>query len=271
MSMTYLLLFLSLPLLAQAPKARIEVIPPPKTLEDFEHEFKGCPENSECDQVMGHQMQRWKELVKNLVDGEVPPEKRATLLEDFREKYGLPVEFYTYKKSQKGFKPLYFNSPCKGHNPKANEDQRVLIGMAFLKSLSNAKGFVWRDQTQHEVPVGELLIPQPVTVYYDDGPRKYQLPLGDQPLFIKNKELYVLREEEDLFYFLKVSPDGKWKIENVDFKRLGEWENKKENATCPVDKSMSAPAIFNVEFCKSIWDEGLKRPVVVKMHQGCPT
>lgn len=270
MSITYLLLFLSFPLLAQAPKAKIEVVPPPKTPEDFEHEFKGCPENSQCDQIMGHQMLRWKDLVTKLDDEEIGLDKRARLLEAFREKYGLPVEFYTYKKSQQGFRPLYFNSSCKGHNPKEQEDQRVLKGVAFVKSISNEKATVWRDQTLHEVPVGEILIPQPVVVYYEGGPQKYQLPLGDQPLYIKNRELYVLKEEDSFFYFLKVAPDGSWKIENMDFTRLSFWQNQKENVPCPKDKEKTAPDIFSVEFCKSVWDEDLKRPVVVKMFEGCP-
>ncbi|HXH74236.1 MAG TPA: hypothetical protein VNJ08_04680 [Bacteriovoracaceae bacterium] len=268
----YLLLFLSFSLFAQPAAPKIEVMPPPKSVVDFEHEFKGCPENSECDQVMGLQMQRWKDLITKLEEDEaITPPKKAQFLELFRAKYGLPIEFYTIKKSQQGFKPMYYNSQCKEHNPKGNEELRVLKGISFVKALSNEKATIWRDQAQIEVPLGTLLTPQPVLVYYSETPEKYQLPLGDQPLYIKNKELIVLKEEDNFFYALSVSPKGEWKVENMDFTRLSYWEDKRENVTCPPDKTNVAPSLFKVEFCKTVWDDDLKKTVIVKMYQGCST
>lgn len=266
MRVTYLLFFLSLPLFSQT-RPKIEVIPNPKTIEDFEHQYKGCLENSECDQVMGLQLSRWKDLITKLKDDKIEAGKKAQYLELFRSKYGIPVEFYTVQKSQQGFKPLLFNSSCKDHNPKTGE--KTLKGTAFLKSLSKEKAIVWRDQTQIEVPVGELLEPQPVTVYFDGSPHTYLLPLGDQPLFIKGGELFVLKEEDNFFYTLKVSKTGEWKIENLDFSKISEYDDKKDNVTCPKDPTKQTPKAFGVEFCKSIWNEDSKKTVVVKMHQGC--
>jgi hypothetical protein len=200
-----LLLLLALEARAQgAPK--IELLPAPKAPEDYEHQFKGCLENSECDQVMGHQLSRWNELVKKLKLPEMEEKERVRYLELFRAKYGIPVEFYTVQKSQQGFKPLLFNSSCREHNPKSGA--KILRGTAFLKGLSHEKAVVWRDQTQIEVPIGELLTPQPVVAYRDAAIARYELPLGDQPLFIRNNHLYVLREADDLFYFLTVSEAG---------------------------------------------------------------
>lgn len=267
MHVSYLLFFLSLSVFAEVPR-QIQVIPNPQSVEDFDHQFKGCLENSECDQVMGLQLSRWKELIDKLKEDKVEAAKKPQFVELFRGKYGIPVEFYTYQKSQQGFKPLLFNSPCKDHNPK-DPNQKVLRGIAFVKSLTKEKAVVWRDQTQIEVPTDELLMPQPVTVYYPEGAKTYYLPLGEQPLFLKNKEMYVLREEDGFFYPLKVSENGDWKIEGLDMARLTEWEDKKENATCPKDEKKLAPKVFGVEFCKSVWDEDSKKTVVVKMHQGC--
>jgi hypothetical protein len=271
MHTAYLIFFLSFPLWASPLRPKIELLPAPESIEDFEHQFKGCPENSECDQVMGMQMQRWKDLVSKIEEQGIQGAKKAQFLELFREKYGIPVEFYTYVKSQQGFKPLFFNSHCKDHNPKDNEEKRVLKGTAFVKSLSDKKATVWRDQTQIEVPVGELFLPQPVLVYFSQIPQVYQLPLSDQPLFIKNKELHVLKEEDGFFYFLKISAKGDWKMEDVDFSLLGQWERKRENVTCPDDKNNTTPTEFGVVFCKSVWDEDQKKPVIIKMHQGCVT
>jgi hypothetical protein len=266
MTYYYLLFFLSFSLFAQS-KAQIEVLKNPQSLEDFEHQFKGCPENSECDQVMGLQLGRWKDLVSKLKDGEMTATKKVQFLELFRAKYGIPVEFYTYQKSQLGFKPLLYNSSCRNHNPK-DKEKKILRGSAFLKSLSSTEGVVWRDQTQIQVPVGELIVPQPVQVF-SPTPVTYQLPLGDQPLFIKNKELHILREEDGLFYFLKISSTGDWKVEDVDMSRLSFWEDKRENVTCPVEKEKSKSIYFESSFCKKIWDEDTKTTLIIKMNEGC--
>lgn len=258
----------------------IKLVGEPKSLEDFEHHNKGCPANSECDQVMGHQLQRWQDLTKNLKSSETSHANKALALEAFREKSGIPVEFYTYKKSQQGFRPLYFNSPCKEHNPKL-EEKRVLRGIAFVRSIQKDKALVWRDQAQIEVPVGELFIPQPVRVYFPSlqptvagapdqgGSIDYQIPIDDQPLFIRDKSLHIVREEDDYFFMLKITPAGDWSIVDSDFTRLSEWEMKREYVPCPEDKEKKTPKEFGVTFCKSIWNEDIQKPVVIRLHSGC--
>lgn len=263
----YLLFFLSFEVLAQA-KPQIQVMPAPQTFEDYEHQFKGCPENSECDQVMGLQMSRWKELLTKLKNEKVPSAKKMQFLELFRSKYGIPVEFYTHQKSQKGFKPLLFNSPCKEHNPK-EADKKIFRGTSFVQSLTEKEAVVWRDQARIEVPVGELFIPQTVSIYYPDGVKNYYLPLMEQPLFIKNKELHVLREDDDFFYMLKINPQGAWKVEDFNLSTLSEFEDKRQNVKCPVDKTKAPVGAFGIEYCKTIWDADLKQILTVKMHQGC--
>jgi hypothetical protein len=168
MRVTFLLFFMSLSAFSQ-PGPEIQVIPNPKTIDDFEHQYKGCLENSECDQVMGLQLGRWKDLINKVKDEKMDASKKSQFMELFRAKYGIPVEFYTIQKSQQGFKPLLYNSHCKEHNPKEPK-AKVLRGTAFLKSLTKEKAVVWRDQAQIEVPLGELLSPQPVIVYDDAGP-----------------------------------------------------------------------------------------------------
>ena len=266
MRVSYLLFFLSLSAFAQT-KPNIQVIPDPKSIEDFDHQYKGCLENSECDQVMGLQLTRWKDLIKKMKNDDMPATKKAQYIELFRGKYGIPVEFYTAQKSQQGFKPLLFSSSCRDHNPK-DKEQSILKGIAFVKSINEEKATVWRDQTQIEVPVGNLFSPQPVTIYYPDGEKTYYLPLDDQPLFIKNKEVIVLKEDDDFFFGLKISSTGDWKVVDLDMTRLSEFQEKKQNVECP-KKAKPAPKAFGVEFCKNIWDEDLKKTVVVKLHEGC--
>lgn len=266
MKTAYLIFFISISVLA-TPKPKIELIPPPKSMEDYDHHFKGCLENSECDQVMGLQLSRWSDLIKKLRD-EVPDSvKKFQLLEIFREKYGIPVEFYTYQKSQQGFKPLLYNSPCKTHNPANGE--KILKGTSFIKSLGKDKAIVWRDQTQIEVPVGEILVPQPVYVYRGNNVIQYNLPINDQPLFIRNNELFILREDDGFFYFLSISQFGEWRIQNIDMTKLSEWSEKRSEVVCPKDSNKSDVKFFQNEFCKLIWDENLKQTITVKMQKGC--
>ncbi len=82
--------------------------------------------------------------------------------------------------------------------------------------MTKDKAIVWRDQAQIEVPVGELLTPQPVTVFTTTGAENYFIPIDDQPLFIKDKSLHILKEDEGFFYVLKIDPKGDWKIVDID-------------------------------------------------------
>lgn len=266
MRVSYLLFFISLSVFSQT-TPQIQVIPNPKSLDDFDHQFKGCQENSECDQVMGLQLTRWKDLLTKVNDQKVEPAKKAQYIELFRAKYGIPVEFYTQQKSQLGFKPMLFDSHCKEHNPKTGP--KILKGTAFVKSLNKERAVVWRDQAQIEVPVGELFLPQTVSVYEGANVDTYLLPIGDQPLYIKNKDLHILREEDGFFYMLRISQNGDWKVENVQTSKLSEWEDKRAEVVCPKDKTKLDPGVFGIEFCKTVWNEDLKKAVVVKLHQGC--
>lgn len=264
MGLTYLLLFITLSTFAQN-RPRIQVLPNPQSLEDFDHEFKGCPENSECDQVMGHMLSNWKSLTGKLKET-IDQDKISKELEMFRSKYGIPVEFYTIQKSQQSFKPSIHSSPCKEHNPKTGE--KILRGTAFVKSISLDKAIIWRDQSQIELPLSDILVPQLVKAYYDNGPVTYFLPLNDQPLFIKNRELYVLREDDGLYYTLKISENGNWKIVMIEMSNLSLWEDKRQDVVCPKDKEATS-TIFTNQFCKSIINLDTNKVMTVRMGQGC--
>ena len=263
---TYLLLFFSLSVLGQT-KPRIQVIPNPKSLEDFDHQFRGCPENSECDQVMGHMLTNWKTIISKVKD--MPDRlKVSQALETFRLKFGIPTEFYTSQKTSIGFKPALYDSSCKEHNQKGGT--KILKGLSFMKSMTSQTAIVWRDQAQIELPIKDNIYPQPVRVYYESTPVTYQLPINDQPLFIKGRELYILKEEDGFYYTLKISENGDWKVVNLDLTQLSTMEEKRSYVPCPKD-ALKAPAAFGEEFCKSVWDVDAKKTIPVKMHQGCTT
>ncbi len=267
MRTTFLIFFVTISAFSQT-SPQIQVMKDPKTLDDFEHQFKGCLENSECDQVMGLQLGRWRNLVDKLKNSSIDTANKAKLVELFRAKEGIPAEFYTFQKSQQGFKPMLFDSPCKNHNAK-ERTHKILKGTSFIMKLSKDNAIIWRDQAKLEVPLGDLVIPQPVAVYDGPLPTIYHLPLGDQPLFIKNHQLHILREDDGFFYDLTVASSGEWKVGELDFTKLSDYQDKISEVTCPKDATKIAPEIFGVEFCKNVWNEDQKKTVVVKMHTGC--
>ncbi len=264
MRITLLLLLLTFEAQAQN-KPRIEVLPNPQSIEDFDHEFKGCPENSECDQIMGHMLNNWKEMIKRL-KALNDSTKVGPALELYRSKYGIPVEIYTTHKAQASFRPAIHSSNCKEHNPKSGE--KILRATLFIKSLSTTKALIWRDQSQIELPVIDHLMPQPVTVFYDSGPETYLLPLGDQVLFIKNKELYVLREDNDLYYALAINPKGEWKIASIDMTQLSQWEEYRQEIECPGEKAKPTN-VFMYYYCKTVMEADTKKILKVRYSQGC--
>jgi hypothetical protein len=214
---------------------------------------------------MGHMLTNWKSLLTKLKET-TDLNKVSQELEQFRAKYGLPVEFYTNQKSQQSFRPSIHNSPCREHNPKTGE--KILRGTAFIKSISSDKAIIWRDQSQIELPLKENLFPQPVKAYYENAPATYYLPLNDQPLFIKNRELYVLREDDGLYYALKISENGNWKVVTIEMSNLSHWEDKRQDIACPKDKEAGS-SVFTNQFCKSILNIDTNKLVTVRMGQGC--
>lgn len=259
--MSYLLLFFlfSSRIEAQTP---IKVLPEVSSPHEFIHQNPGCLENSECDQVMGHQLNTWSKVLK---EASSPKDKSARLARELKER-GIPVEFYTVAKVKNFFKPMLFNSSCRHHNPK--EGEKIFRGTAFLKSLSLNKAIIWRDQTQIEYRPDQQLVAQPIKVYFSETPTTYLSALDDQPLFMRNNKLYFLKEYDEEFFLLEVSANGDWEIVEMDLTKLTYYEDKKTNIDCPNNKIENSQA-FEVKYCKGIWDETTSKLIPVEMYQGC--
>ena len=181
----YLLVFFIVSPYLQA-VTTIKVLPETSMPQEFIHQNPGCLENSECDQVMGHQLKRWSDLLENpLMRGKA----KGELLDKHLKESGIPTEFYTIQKVERFFKPMLFNSHCRNHNPK--EGEKILRGTAFLKSLTPEKAIIWRDQTQIEFRPNEQLVAQPLKVYFSEVPTTFMTSLDDQPLFIRNNKIYT--------------------------------------------------------------------------------
>jgi hypothetical protein len=239
----------------------------PQSLDDFAHPNKGCPENSECDEVMGKMMTRFKDLIKKLETSQASEKLKAQELEKFRTLYGLPVNFYTTQKSESSFKPLLYNSPCRNHLGKNKGEVQILSGEAFVKEISLEKGFIQRENTLHEVPISELFSPTPVEIYFSEKPTTIYLPSGDRILFMKDQHLYVLKEVDGFYYMLKISLAGKWQVTPFEMSQISSYEERKTSFDCTNDKNLSPT--FATYYCEKVWNENLKQTVPVKYYRGC--
>lgn len=266
MSVIYFMIFFSLSLFGQE-KPNVQKITPTKSMEDFEHQFKGCLENSHCDEIMGLQLTEWKDFLKNIKEKNEFGSKKAEKIENFRVKKGIPVEFYTTDKSQIGFKPLLYDSPCKVHSVPG--ELKVQRGLSFVKSIDKEKAVIWRNETQIEVPLGDFFFPQIITVFFSDKQASFLTPIDEQPLFIRDSSLFFLKEDHENFYILKISPNGEWKIVDIEMSELLLMSERKKDSTCPNDLTKIQGKIFNSDICQSIWNEDEKKHVIIKMQRGC--
>ncbi|GEM_PF-1351753 len=237
---------------------------------DGDHIFTGCPENSECDQIMGLQFQRWQNLLRNLQAKEKDPKKQTQFLQGFLDLYGVPAEFYTNLRTTKSFKPMYYNSPCRDHNPKGKPLERILRGTSFIKKTTATSVTIWRDQATIEIPVSDEIRLAKLDIINDDSSLSYLVPLEEEPIFVTKDGPVFLREDDGLFYGLQIQNSGDWKIITLNFTNLSFYESKKNLLDCNKYKTRpTASAPFETIICKEVWDDSLKKNRPIVLRRGC--
>jgi hypothetical protein len=244
----------------------------PQETKGFEsdHQNSGCPENSECDQVMGLQFKRWQNLLRNLQNKEKDSRKQAQFLQGFLDLYGIPTEFYTTLKSSQSFKPTYYNSPCREHNPKDKPQERILRGISFVKKTTSNSVVIWRDQAQLEIPFSDQMNLAPLDIYEEEGMKTYLVPLDEEPLYLLKDGPVFLKEDDGLFYALQIKNNGDWKVALVDFTNLSAFESKKKLVECGQnEKAPKLSGPFSTSICKEIWDQSAKKNRLVVLRRGC--
>lgn len=253
-----------------SPDLEIHLLPQETKGFESDHQNSGCPENSECDPVMGLQFKRWQNLLRNLQNKEKDAKKQAQFLQGFLDLYGVPAEFYTNLKSAQSFKPTYYNSPCREHNPKDKPQERILRGISFIKKSTPTSVTIWRDQTQLEVPVNEQMNLAPLTISGDDGEKTYLAPLDEEPLYLSKDGPVFLREDDGLFYGLQIKTSGEWRIAVLDFTNLSFFESKKKLVECgQKEKAPKLSGPFETAICKEIWDHSAKKNRLITLRRGC--
>lgn len=229
------------------------------TYEDFEHENKGCPENSICDEQMGLHRKKWLNLLKKIDLQKMKEAKKVGLIENFRQKHGLPTHFYIQLEEAKQKRPIVWSSECKLH-----QQNKIYLGEAFV-SKTNKNEATWhkgKEKKQYE------LLFDPIIVYRGKKKLKFYAPKGETPLYLDGDELVFVREDEGVFYGLKISTQGKWTVISSKGHNNSRYIAGLEDTKCPSQTEFNKD-IYQSQYCRKIWDKTKKEFQIIRFVWSC--
>lgn len=226
----------------------VDVVDKYMALKDMEHKNKGCPINSDCSKQMGKRIQKWEKLL-----AKSDRKNFNKLLKDYLKTDGLPILFLTTKESKIALDPVLHSSRCKQHNPK-NPNNNIMKGMAFFKSAPKSKHVTFTS----------------VRVYDEDQKRDYYIPYQDQVILMKNNELIVLKDYDDTYFQMGVSPTGAYAIHNLSYNVIQKALEKKIKETkCPEKMKVNTP-YFSKNYCQKIYDLDTNTLKTIQYSWSCP-
>lgn len=219
-----------------------------KALDVMVHEYPGCPINSYCSEDSGKLILKWEKMINS-----ISPKNKHKKLKAFLSEQGLPVEFLTTKESKVPLDPVSWNSRCKIHNPK-NPNNNIFKAFKFFNNSPKSKHTIFT----------------PVTLY--DGVKKinFEIPYQDQIVLIKNNQAVLLKDYDDFYYQLGITPDGKYSIVNLPYKVVKKALSKKiKEVKCP-DKMDIDNKYFAKTFCQKVLDLDTNTLKTIQYGWSCP-
>ncbi|MBF0299947.1 MAG: hypothetical protein HQK51_14575 [Oligoflexia bacterium] len=240
---------------------------------DFDfHEIKGCPENSTCTSESGKLYIKWNDLLKSLNSKTTNTQlKKANLLEDFRKHYGIPIDFWIKDNIPSNISPwiVTWDSPCLEHqknNSNSNSNDKnngpkIQIAEAFVKNTVKNT----HDKNLNLNLENKNIFLKPLLIEYaKDDIETYYLSSEDNPNYVINKNIMILKEADGVFFNLQISANGNWKIIDYDFTNK---ENNKNNddINCPKTltnhfvKQINKNNFYRYFYCKKIKDLSSKK------------
>lgn len=243
--------------------------------------FAGCEENALCDKEMGQHLLEWQALLKKLQTPEsgakgkaMSPTEIAREIEKFRASSGLPMEFYSRILAFKQFSPLLWDSPCKIHRHQ-DKNKQVYVAMSFLKNAQNNQAEIVHKGVLHFIPQGELFQLDPLFVYDPSAKNKaastqtFFVPHGEIPLVMDQGQLVLPREDEGIYYYLRISAAGKFKVAD---EKIGTPIEVVEVECDPEVKSLWAgkySGLFESSYCRELWDVKEKKKKHMLVSWSC--
>lgn len=213
----------------------------------MEHPNPGCPINSECSKTSGKLMQAWTTLTEK-----TNAKNTTKALKNFKQKNGLPIQILARKDIYQKADPILWNSRCEIHNPK-NPNKTIYRGYLFLKKLKH-------DQAVFTT----------VDLYEGKKKTRYNIPYGDQISVIKNNQLIVLKDYEDFYYKLAISPNGDFQPVSLPNSLVQKALNRKiKEIECPDEQEIDED-FFKKSYCQKVLDLDTNRLRLIQFSWSCP-
>lgn len=260
------LFFRALPLFAQTQTAE-----PAKSLtyQDFAHPNKGCPENSDCDEVMGKLLDKWKKLAERW-ESDLPRSTKVKEMQLQLSQFGWPVEFYVKSQAKSGLNPILLSSTCSLHNPKDKPNDRIWRGQAFVRGTEGELVLFSRGDTEFKIKQADLFHLRPVIVYENDQPpKKFFLPIEENPIYLEKGKLQVVVESEGVYAMLGIPTDGLWEVHLSPESGLSEYFEDRTDVDCPKDAAKTEAPWFQFTHCQKLMNKDTGKAVVAQYFSAC--
>lgn len=215
-------------------------------------ENPGCPENSHCTKELGIKRDTFISEIKK-----INLEKEEEINKRILKNTHYPITVWANEDQKTNNLPLIFwNSPCKQHNP---PNPKILIAEIFMKDLS-----VNSTKKQDNIIFNKLF-------YFENKKWKYTfVPRGDAPLMIINNKFYYIREEEGHYFGLMISKTGELFVSKT--KSVSQFPKELEcNKEMIEEFYKEAPTLtfFKGQICKEIWNQDKKSYEPIMLGWSC--
>lgn len=207
------------------------------TFGDLIHENPGCLENSTCSKQNGKNILKWKKL------------NTIKEIEAFRKDIGLPIQVLMMNKDTISLDPIVFDSRCKSHKAN-NKKESIVKAILFLRNNPRSEKVIF---TKVQDKASKVI---------------YQIPYGEQPLYIKHGKLHLISDFEHMSYGLSISKDNKWQAVKLSSPLMRKAIQQKESANCK--KTFKPSKYFQGSYCNKIWNEDTKKTVIIEQSWSCP-
>ncbi len=223
------------------------IVDPVMEFKSMEHENPGCPINSECSKHSGIKILKWEKFI-NKTSGK----NKTAKLNQYLNTNGIPLYFLTHRDSKIALDPIMWNSRCKHHNPK-NPNNNIFKALKFFK----------------EIPPSKHAIFTPVIVYEGTKEIKYNIPYQDQIVLLDGNEILTLKDYDDFYYQLKISPKGNLKVSNISSKLINKALDRKVTETkCPTKMKIDDTYFLN-SYCQKILDIKSNKLKIIQYGWAC--
>jgi len=224
--------------------------------DQFEHINPGCPSNSKCSPINGDRYRKWKDFLGTL---KFPPS--ITLLNDFKNKNGVPLNIWVKPSGEKKGEFILWDSSCRQHQ----KTKDFLQGIIFIKNLKELTQVV--DEKNTATAFWSPLIafnPQTKTL------TTFSIPRDQTPQMMSENEVHFIHEEDGIYLGLVIKVNGE-----LEFSEIKKPNFLPSTVDCPKEllaawaKEKYPANLYGNTLCKEVWNNSTKNLSVTIMPETC--